>query len=301
LKSPYDQMSEESINVLLNELKTSYNELKSKIAVIYEKHSRGGKLTLDELQKYNRMKNLMESIRLQFIELGKKMVKNIEKVLTNEYEFGWLKSGYMMEVVIGNKGFGILNPKLISKAVQNQFVGFTISQRVTNLIGDIVGNIRQAIIRGLIQGESYPTMVKRIIEIGDKNAWMVQRIIRTEAHRIQNQANLDITEEAISKGHNLEKYWVTAQDEAVRDTHSAMHNQKADKEGYFYSPSGARTKAPGGFGVPEEDINCRCGFLTKLIDFDEITYSKEGFKKWLERNGRSPKDIQMFLKNVKDF
>jgi hypothetical protein len=259
LNSPYDQLSEESINVLLSEYKISYNELKSKIAVIYQKYSKNGKLSFDDMQKYSRMKNLMESIRKEFIELGKKTIKNVEQVLTNEYNFGWLKQGYMMEVAIGTGGFGIVNPKLLIKALDNQFTGYPISERVTNLIGDIITQIRQAITRGLIQGESYPTMTKRIIEIGNKNAWMIQRIIRTEAHRIQNQANLDVTEEAQSKGHNLEKYWVTAQDDAVRDSHEAMHNQKADKEGYFYSPSGARTKAPGGFGIPEEDINCFTG------------------------------------------
>jgi len=300
LSLPYDQMSEESINLLLSELKVSYNELKGKVAVIYEKYSKSGKLSFDEMQKYSRMKNLMESIRKQFIEIGKRIVKNVEKVLTNEYEFGWLKSGYMIEAVIGKGNFGILNPLLVTKAINNQFVGYTISERVTNLIGDIIGQIRQAITRGLIQGESYTTMTKRIIDIRDKNAWMIQRIIRTEAHRIQNQANLDLTEEAISKGHKLEKYWVTAQDDAVRDAHEAMQGQKADKDGYFYSGE-ARTKAPGGFGIPELDINCRCGFSTKLIDFEDITYTKEGFRKWLERQGRSPKDIQQILNNVKDF
>lgn len=298
MKSAYDNLSEESINLLLYEYKANYNELKSKIAVIYQKYARGDKLTFDDMQKYNRINNLMTAIKKQFIELGKKTIKNIEKVLTNEYEFGYLQQGYIMDS-LGN--YGVLNPKLVELAINNQFTGFTISERVTNLIGGIVGNIRQAITRGLIQGESYVTMTKRIIDIGDKNAWMIQRIIRTEAHRVQNQANLYATEKAISDGHKLEKYWVTAQDEAVRDTHQSMHNQKADKDGYFYSPSGARTKAPGGFGVPEEDINCRCGFRTQLVNTEEITYSKEGFAKWLKMKGYDDLRIKQYTRNVKDF
>ena len=36
-----------------------------------------------------------------------------------------------------------------------------------------------------------------------------------------------------------------------------MHGQVEDDSGYFHGVI-ADTKAPGMFGLPEEDINCRC-------------------------------------------
>lgn len=52
--------------------------------------------------------------------------------------------------------------------------------------------------------------------------------------------------------------WITQRDSQVRHTHRGMEGQIQPVGGLFVSPSGAMTRHPGGFGVPEEDCNCRC-------------------------------------------
>lgn len=52
--------------------------------------------------------------------------------------------------------------------------------------------------------------------------------------------------------------WNTLVDGSERATHRAMDGQVVPVGDKFVSPSGASTRYPGGFGVSEEDINCRC-------------------------------------------
>jgi hypothetical protein len=54
------------------------------------------------------------------------------------------------------------------------------------------------------------------------------------------------------------KTWITAGDERVRATHSALHGQTVKMSEPFVAPGGYAAMAPGGFGVAALDANCRC-------------------------------------------
>ena len=47
-------------------------------------------------------------------------------------------------------------------------------------------------------------------------------------------------------------------DDRVRDSHDYLLGQTVGIDEDFYTWDGAHAPAPGMFGVPEEDINCRC-------------------------------------------
>lgn len=77
--------------------------------------------------------------------------------------------------------------------------------------------------------------------------------------------------EAIKQAGLSMKEWVATQDNSTRDTHSQMDGQVAPSDGVFQSPSGATAEFPGAFGVPEEDINCRCAVIAS---FDAVKARK---------------------------
>jgi len=95
-----------------------------------------------------------------------------------------------------------------------------------------------------------------------------ETIARTESLRSVHQGNHNMYQQAIDGGeldqNNLENEWNTARDPSVRDTHEKMHGQTRRFNEFFNSPSGAQTLMPGGFGVAEEDINCRCAVGTRI-------------------------------------
>ena len=82
----------------------------------------------------------------------------------------------------------------------------------------------------------------------------VIRIIETEAHRDSNAGAFHTATRAGAK----EKVWKTMLDDRVRDSHQYLEGVVAPINGEFYSADGHKTKYPGQWGIPEEDINCRC-------------------------------------------
>lgn len=98
------------------------------------------------------------------------------------------------------------------------------------------------------------TFRERITE--DSTPEEVMRIIDTEAHRDYNTGVYDAAKE--SGKSNLRKRWNTMMDDRVRDPHSYMEGMTVGLDDRFYTYTGDSTLYPGGFGVPELDIGCRC-------------------------------------------
>ena len=61
----------------------------------------------------------------------------------------------------------------------------------------------------------------------------------------------------------LEKEWVYTYESKQARTHHHAHDGVVSKDGWFIV-NGKRTQAPGLFGDPSEDINCRC--RVRLVD-----------------------------------
>ena len=87
----------------------------------------------------------------------------------------------------------------------------------------------------------------------------VKRIIETEAHR---DANTAAYEAAKAKGCTL-KTWNAVMDERTRDTHAYLNGVTIPIDAEFYSFRGGHTMFPGQWGIPEEDVNCRCWLTYK--------------------------------------
>ena len=83
------------------------------------------------------------------------------------------------------------------------------------------------------------------------------RIAETETHRDANTAALD----AAKRAGATSKTWITMMDDRVRDSHDYLLGQTVGIDEDFYTWDGAHAPAPGMFGVPEEDCNCRCELI----------------------------------------
>ena len=80
------------------------------------------------------------------------------------------------------------------------------------------------------------------------------RIAETETHRDANTAALDTAKRAGA----TKKTWVTMADDRVRDPHVYLDGITVGIDDEFTTYDGGHAQAPGLFGVPELDINCRC-------------------------------------------
>lgn len=85
----------------------------------------------------------------------------------------------------------------------------------------------------------------------------IDLLIATDGHRVRAGARYDAGMELASVGYTVCKTWRTMLDDRVRDTHWPLEGKKIPIDAYFETVNG-RALFPGGFGVPEEDCNCRC-------------------------------------------
>lgn len=95
----------------------------------------------------------------------------------------------------------------------------------------------------------------------------LMRIYRTENTIMKSKVKLDIQEELAKQGVIVKRKWLHTLNNSnntitleyrPREDHLYMNGVSENNNGYFMLPNGAMGKAPGMFGLPEEDINCRC-------------------------------------------
>lgn len=90
-------------------------------------------------------------------------------------------------------------------------------------------------------------------------AGAVLRIYRTETTR----ANSILVDYDYNNLPNKEKEWVYTYESVNKRSHHLAHNGVMSEEGEFII-NGKKTKGPGLFGDPTEDINCKC--RVRLVD-----------------------------------
>ena len=147
----------------------------------------------------------------------------MEFVLCLIYDYGWKDAEQIVGIVPFKDG-------LDDKAVLKEIAGENFRQRVEKILGPVTDT------------EPVPEDLLRIVD--------------TEAHRDYNTGVVDA---GIQSGEpKLMKRWNTMMDNRVRDPHSYLEGVKVGLEDRFYTYTGESTLFPGGFGVPDLDINCRC-------------------------------------------
>ena len=84
------------------------------------------------------------------------------------------------------------------------------------------------------------------------------RIIETESHRVYNDSILDVGEQADKETGGVYKTWFTMLDDRVRETHEYLEGMTVPVNRRFYTFDGDSAMYPGGFTLPQNNIQCRC-------------------------------------------
>jgi SPP1 gp7 family putative phage head morphogenesis protein len=123
--------------------------------------------------------------------------------------------------------------------------------------------IRNALAKGVEAGEGAEKLAKRIQKVfGFMKKSRALKIARTETVRASNFG----TYESFRQSGVVDwKRWLATRDSRTRQTHAAMDGQLQKLKAPFKLKSGRHvgkgTQYPGGFGIPSEDIHCRCTLI----------------------------------------
>lgn len=212
--------------------------------------------------------------RKQYQEALKGQVEAIlERLHTQEYETieEYLKDSYT-DAFIGTmyslhqQGIPLILPIDQEQVVRALVTDSAISEGLYKSLGVDTKNLRKVIAaeisRGLVSNMSYGEIARNVATQADISKKRARSIVLTEAHRIQEAAAQDARVEAKKQGCNIVKEWDATLDGKTRDTHRRLDGQIREVDEPF-EIDGKKAMQPGGFGVAEEDCNCRCVALTR--------------------------------------
>ena len=113
-----------------------------------------------------------------------------------------------------------------------------------------------AAVNAPVAGKTWRERVEDYYESGG-SLYDITRIAETDATRIYNQGAVDAV---VANGatSSVSKRWRTMNDDRVRDTHDYLEGMMVPFNSRFYTYDGDSAEYPGGFALPENNINCRC-------------------------------------------
>lgn len=163
-----------------------------------------------------------------------------------------------------------------------------------------IRRLRQHLAEGVDEGESVAQLIKRVSQVfGEAKGPRAEAIARTETMASANWAQMEGFRQS---GVVEKKEWLSTRDGRTRDAHAAMDGQVRVLEKPFDAPTGEQAQQPGGFGVAELDIQCRCTVVAVLVRDDGKSHLDTEEKRaahWKRFDARLRRDERKFGSAVK--
>jgi len=156
---------------------------------------------------------------------------------------------------------------MVSPAVVNYLQALS-STKIKSIALTTRKKLRRTLAEGVSAGEGTRKLAGRVRDEMklSKIKGRASVIARTESH---NAASFGRFESFKQSGLVAKKEWLATFDGRTRDTHATLNGtiQSMDEP---FEIRGKTAMAPGMFGLPEEDINCRCVILPVLGNQDSL-------------------------------
>lgn len=241
---------------VLKQLERNYEdaleEVNSKIAQLLGRDDATAQHVVYQVEYQKALKAQIEAI-LETLHANE--FETISDYLTNAYKEGHTSALYSLQ----QQGVPFLFPidqEQIIDAIQHETM---LSESLYAVLGKdtkaLSKQIASEISRGLATGAMYAEIARNVSAMARIPRNNAMRITRTEAHRIQNRAKMNVCENAKSKGADVVKQWDAALDKRTRPSHVQVDGEIRELSEKF-SNGLMYPGEPG--GKPEEVINCRC-------------------------------------------
>ena len=274
LQKEIDKISDTGARQIAREYANALEKLRNIVRRKYDEYGKEGKLTYEEMVKYDRVKKVDKELAAAVRTMHVQTSKITRKILKDTYKNGFESVRNAVGQAAGKTIRGQIKQEVINEALQNPVSGLTLNDRLKVRRSRIITDIQETIGQGLYKGESYTDMSKRLKNSLEGDVVKAHRIVRTESHRVMEKSKMDTLEHATNQGVELRKYWLNSEDERVRSSHNHMGEKYSKEdaipidENFVNDKTGGEGPAPGQMGVAEDDIYCRCIFVTIVITDD---------------------------------
>ena len=274
-------------------------DLNGFLADAYVKYSDDeGRLTLAGLERKASYARFLEEVATRADALSPGLQREMLSLADDVYTRCWRSMTDAVQNAADLKpyrdilGDNLVRPETMRQAVKNNISKLTLPPLLERNRQDVIYQIRQVLGIGLMNGDRYDTMAKRITERLDVSYSKAVLTARTESHRNQEAGMLDCAKE-ISRGVEgsgliYTATWRAMLDERVRPNHryhtkagwKTVRRGKADHQKMegkiirvgdrFDLGDGVYAEAPGSSGVAAHDCNCRCYLEYALMTPEEF-------------------------------
>jgi len=292
-----ENLTNRKIEMIYRSLERDLNAFIANVYVTYSDEE--GRLYISYLDAKNRrarfLQEIVENVDSISIPLKNQIMLLVEETYTKSYE-GMLKafkkaySATEFEYI--SKDIAV-NPNVIKQALNNNISKLTLPAVMEIHRNEIIYQIQQELNIGLMQGDRYERMAKRISERVGVSRNKAMNIVRTETHRNVESGFMDCAER-LQKGLDNSNLiyaatWRTMKDERVRPqirrktkkgwktsfsknnaNHMKMEGITVKAGELFDLGNGVKAKAPSKSGVAAHDCNCRCFLEYNLMTVEEF-------------------------------
>lgn len=284
-----DRYTETTFKKLKIAIENSNKTIKQKLKEFVAEFGDGTNMDKYEMMKYNRFNKLLEQYNEILKELEKNKYKLIKDSNVETYREVFNLNRFDVYQSVGLElNFSKINQDTILLAIENPIKDLKLTELVKKNRVQNINIINNLLAQQILAGNSYKETAENLNKIFDIDLYKLERITRTENHRIKNIANRQSVDE-IAKKYKREVFytWNSAEDERVRTDHSIANGQTI-KQGENFQVGLSSGQAPGnlfGSDSASQNVNCRC-FLTEKIDdkLIESEYKNKKYKDWKNNN-----------------
>lgn len=253
-----DKVWSERLESLLNTLTKLYEKVSDK----------DGHVGWTEVNKYNRLNKELDMIAKEITGDYSKIATIIKKSQENIYLEAYLMHMFIYEFTTQK----VVMPQIprietIRAALDLPIEYIKLLPTLAKQRMKVLDRIRVDIAQGIMAGEGFGKIAKRLRDSLGMTSKQSKRVARTEGGRAMMTAKYNSALEMKSFGIEVEKVWSSTLDTRTRDTHQKLDGQKVDINEEFTSPSGCKGHHPKmlyGLNSAAENINCRCDMLIVL-------------------------------------
>lgn len=238
----------------------------------------------EQTQSVIYQRKYQEMLRNQLTEVLEDM-QDVQYTKVSDYLYECYENNYVYAMYdIHKQGVPVVVPIDQTQVVEAVKTDSKLSKSLYATMGKSITELKEQITRELSRGIASGMMHADIARNLKRRAGVAMRytyrIIRTEGHRIQCKAAEDAQRAAKAKGADVVKQWDATLDGRTRRDHRKLDGQIRELDEPF-EVGGHKAMRPGGFGRPEQDINCRCALLQRArwaLDDEELDRLKERAK-----------------------
>lgn len=247
---------------ILKELEKTYtNALATIKARIKELKGKSDELTQSQIYQLEFQENLEKQVSAIIELLKQDITSKTNTYLVSAYENSFVGEAYNLSKTYNMETFIGIDQKAVLDSVNKSIDDMTFAQRTDVNMNDFKKSIKNEISRGFSTGMSYSEMARSISLVAERDMYKAYRIARTEGLRVQSESKLDYGNTLKEKyGADLVKEWDSTLDGVTRPEHQELDGQIKELDEDFEC-SGGKAQAPGLFGNPAMDCNCRCCML----------------------------------------